>query len=63
MANKNEPLVKLEPGGKAPILRYDVPEPTSYSGRNTLNSKYHQTISNQALVKNPIQRSEKQLRT
>jgi hypothetical protein len=32
--SENEPLIKLEPGGKAPILSYNVPEPTSYSGRN-----------------------------
>jgi hypothetical protein len=29
-----EPLVQLEPGGKASLLRYDIPEPTSYPGRN-----------------------------
>jgi hypothetical protein len=34
MANRNEPIIELEPGGKATVLRYDVPEPTSYSGRN-----------------------------
>lgn len=34
MTNKNEPMIKLEPGGKAPILSYNVPEPTSYNGRN-----------------------------
>lgn len=34
MSDANEPLIKLEPGGKAPILSYNVPEPTTYSGRN-----------------------------
>ncbi len=34
MTNKNDPMIKLEPGGKAPILSYNVPEPTSYSGSN-----------------------------
>lgn len=33
MTTKNEPIVKLQPGGKASILSYDVPEPTSYTGR------------------------------
>jgi hypothetical protein len=33
MATNNEPIVKLQPGGKASILSYDVPEPTSYTGR------------------------------
>lgn len=30
----NSPLIQLEPGGIAPILRYDIPEPTSYEGKN-----------------------------
>jgi hypothetical protein len=29
-----EPMIKLEAGGTAPVLSYNVPEPTSYSGRN-----------------------------
>ena len=33
MERDNEPIVKLQPGGKASILSYDVPEPTSYTGR------------------------------
>jgi hypothetical protein len=34
VADQVEPLIQLEPGGKASVLRYDVPEPTSYPGRN-----------------------------
>jgi hypothetical protein len=34
MADGTEPVVQLDPGGKALLLRYDVPEPTSYPGRN-----------------------------
>lgn len=30
------PLVEFDPEGNAPILSYNVPEPTSYSGRNYL---------------------------
>jgi hypothetical protein len=30
----SEPMIKLEPGGQAPVLSYKVPDPTSYSGRN-----------------------------
>jgi hypothetical protein len=30
----SEPLVKLDPAGKPPILSYNVPDSTSYSGRN-----------------------------
>jgi hypothetical protein len=32
----NDPMIKLDPGGKATILSYNVPEPTSYSGRNLI---------------------------
>lgn len=28
-----EPIIKLDPAGKAPVLSYNVPEPTSYSGK------------------------------
>lgn len=28
------PLIQLEVGGVAPVLRYDLPEPTSYEGKN-----------------------------
>jgi hypothetical protein len=34
MAETSTPMIRLEPGGEAPILSYNVPEPTSYSGRN-----------------------------
>jgi hypothetical protein len=40
MANKPEPMIKLEPGGVAPVLSYNVPEPTSYSGRNLIELKF-----------------------
>ena len=29
-----DPLIQLEVGGTAPVLRYDIPEPTSYEGKN-----------------------------
>ncbi len=34
MSDNSEPMIKLEPGGEAPILSYNIPEPTSYSGRH-----------------------------
>ncbi len=40
MADNNEPLIKLEPGGKAPILSYNVPEPTSYDGTNFIELSF-----------------------
>jgi hypothetical protein len=33
-------MIKLEPGGQAPILSYNVPEPTSYSGRNYIELRF-----------------------
>lgn len=36
----NEPMIKLDPGGKAPILRYNIPESTSYSGRNFIELQF-----------------------
>lgn len=41
MANEQiAPLIKLEEGGTAPILRYDVPEPTSYRGANLIELEF-----------------------
>ncbi|WP_435218305.1 hypothetical protein [Streptomyces sp. bgisy034] len=31
-----EPITKFDPSGKAAVLSYNVPEPTSYSGRNII---------------------------
>ena len=36
----NEPLIKLEAGGKAPILTYNVPEPTAYFGNNMIEFEF-----------------------
>ncbi|HEU4594717.1 MAG TPA: Ig-like domain-containing protein [Pyrinomonadaceae bacterium] len=37
-SNRNpEPMIKLEPSGVAPVISYNVPEPTSYSGRNFID--------------------------
>ena len=35
-----EPMIKLDPGGVAPILSYNVPEPTSYAGRHVIELKF-----------------------
>ncbi|WJH33362.1 hypothetical protein N6H14_25340 [Paenibacillus sp. CC-CFT747] len=37
MANHLEPMIKLQPGGEASVLSYNVPEPTTYSGRNFID--------------------------
>jgi hypothetical protein len=41
MAQTFEPMIKLDPNGTAPILSYNVPEPTSYSGRNFIELKFN----------------------
>lgn len=33
-------MIKLDPGGVAPILSYNVPEPTSYAGRHVIELKF-----------------------
>jgi len=35
-----EPMVKLDPGGRASILSYNVPEPTSYTGRTIIELSF-----------------------
>lgn len=40
MRDDTEPMVKLEPGGVAPIISYNVPEPTTYSGRNFIDLQF-----------------------
>ena len=35
-----DPMMKLEPGGVAPIISYNVPEPTTYSGRNFIDLQF-----------------------
>ncbi|MFD0670085.1 Ig-like domain-containing protein [Cohnella sp. GCM10027633] len=40
MSSNQEPMIKLQPGGTAPILSYNVPEPTAYSGRNFIDLSF-----------------------
>lgn len=40
---EQEPIVKLEPGGKPAILSYDVPERTSLAGRNLIGLEIPQS--------------------
>lgn len=34
-------MIKLQPNGVAPVLSYNVPEPTAYSGRNFIDLQLH----------------------
>lgn len=38
-----EPMIKLQPGGQAPILSYNVPEGTTYSGRNFIDLQFSES--------------------
>src|SRR6266536_5541233 len=53
MAESAEPMIKLEPGGKAPILSYNVPEPTSYSGRNFIELELPDEYFNEKAKEHP----------
>jgi hypothetical protein len=55
MANKPEPMIKLEPGGIAPVLSYNVPEPTSYSGRNFIELQFPENYFNPGVSKKPAE--------
>jgi len=35
----SEPIIKLDPGGKAPIVSYNVPDTTAYDGRHVIELK------------------------
>lgn len=39
-----DPLIKLEVGGVAPVLRYDIPEPTSYEGKNFIALTFEEDV-------------------
>jgi len=36
----NKPLIRLQPGGKATVLNYNVPDSTSYPGRNYIELQF-----------------------
>src|SRR6187551_25786 len=43
-----EPIIKLQPDGHASILSYDVPEPTSYTGRNLIELRLNNEVADSA---------------
>lgn len=44
------PLIQLEPGGTAPVVRYDIPEPTSYEGKNFIELDFEDDVFAPAAV-------------
>jgi hypothetical protein len=53
MTTNNEPMIRLDPGGKAPILSYNVPEGTAYSGRNFIELDFPPEFFKPAVKKKP----------
>lgn len=47
------PLIQLEAGGTAPVLRYDVPEPTSYAGKNFIELEFDEDVFVKAALAMP----------
>ena len=47
------PLVQLEAGGAAPVLRYDIPEPTAYDGKNLIELAFEEDVFNDAARQMP----------
>jgi hypothetical protein len=41
---EKEPMIKLQPGGVAPIISYNVPEGTTYSGRNFIDLQFAESF-------------------
>ena len=55
------PLIALEEGGTAPILRYDIPEPTSYEGKNFIELLFDDDIFVDTATDMPSFTAQKQL--
>jgi hypothetical protein len=57
MSAPTDPFIQLEPGGKAPILSYNVPEPSIYSGKNYIGLMFDPTFFSAAALKVPERNS------
>jgi hypothetical protein len=54
----SEPLVRLgSDSGKAPVISYNVPEPTSYSGRNFIELKFENDKKTRQMFKAEVLRA------
>lgn len=53
MSKANEPLIRLEPGGRAPILSYNLPEPAVYFGNNFIELEYDEDVFTDIAYKRP----------
>ena len=57
MTEGKPPLVDLEAGGTATILSYNVPDPTSYPGRNYIDLPFDQSYFKEDLAAVPDRES------
>ena len=49
----SEPIIKMDAAGQASIISYNVPEPTSYSGRNIIELEFDIEVFNDTAKKKP----------
>lgn len=49
----DKPLIRLDPGGTAPVLSYDVPEPSVYFGSNFIELEYEQEVFTRSARQRP----------
>lgn len=54
-----EPIIKMDSSGKASIISYNVPEPTSYSGRNIIELEFDEAVFSEAAKTIPENRRSK----
>lgn len=57
----SDPLIRLEAGGSAPVLRYDIPEPTSYEGKSLIEVDLGGDVFSADAVVTPSEEPEERL--
>lgn len=62
MPDANPPLIKFEAEATAPVLRYDIPEPTSYEGKNFIELDFGEDIFTDAALAMPFKVEARALR-
>lgn len=53
MADGTNPLIEMQPGGKASVISYDIPEPSVYSGRNYIGLLFDASVFTEEAKKAP----------
>lgn len=63
MPEANVPLIQFEAGATGPVLRYDIPEPTSYEGKNFIELEFGEDIFTDAALAMPFSAEAQAMRT